>query len=199
MSITRAESWGKPLDGMARWYCVRTQPRHEHIAAATLIRQYQFDVFQPRIKFKRSTSRGAVWCDEPLFPSYIFVKFNFYNHLRTVNYAHGVAGVVHFGNFYPQIPEETIQDLKRYVNEEHVYEVVNDFVEGEEVLVGDGPFKGLTVVVLRPMPGSQRVRVLMEFLGRQSEMEMNKCDLVKPSHKYKVELFKESRMEDFDG
>ena len=193
MSINRAESWGKTVDGMARWYCVRTQPRHEHIAAATLTRQYQFEVFHPRIKFKRSTFRGAVWCDEPLFPSYIFVKFSFYNHLRTVNYAHGVAGVVHFGEFYPQIPEETIRELRSYVNEDHVYEVVNDFTEGEEVVIGEGIFKGLSVVVLRPMPGSQRVRVLMEFLGRQTEIEMNKSDLVKPSHKYKVEIFRENR------
>lgn len=169
---------------------MRTQPRHEHIAAATLAKQYHFEVFQPRIKFRRSTFRGSIWCDEPLFPSYIFVKFNFYNHLRTVNYAHGVSGVVHFGNFYPQIPEETIQELKRYIGNDHVYEVVNEFVEGEEVLVGDGPFKGLIVVILRPMPGKERVRVLMDFLGRQTEVEMNKCELIKPSQKYKVELFK---------
>ena len=40
------------------WYCLRSQPKHEHIAAAHLRRLDQVTVFCPRIKFKRSTRQG---------------------------------------------------------------------------------------------------------------------------------------------
>jgi transcription antitermination factor NusG len=43
---------------------------------------------------------------------------------------------------------------------------------GEEVQVVGGAFAGLKAVVTRIMPARQRVAVLLEFLGRLSEMEV---------------------------
>ena len=40
------------------WFCVRSQPKHEHIAAANLRRNPDIDVLNLRIRFKRSTRRG---------------------------------------------------------------------------------------------------------------------------------------------
>lgn len=183
--------WGKVPEGYPAWYCIKTQPKREHFASATLEKEFGFEVFLPRLRFKRSTQRGTVWFNEPLFPSYIFAKFDFFTFKNLVKYATGVAGIVHFGEFYPQIPEETISELRQLVGPEQLRVIEDEFKEGEEVVVGDGPFKGLSVVVLRPMPGSKRVAVLMELLGRQTVVEMEKSNLLKTKQEYVIKVFQE--------
>src|SRR5262249_14693499 len=56
------------------WYCARTKPKCEHIAAANLGRNLGLEVFNPRLRMERSTRRGLVRTVEPLFPCYVFVK-----------------------------------------------------------------------------------------------------------------------------
>ena len=58
----------------AFWYCARTQPKHEHIAAAGVARKLDLEVFHPRLRIEKATRRGVVRFVEPLFPCYIFVR-----------------------------------------------------------------------------------------------------------------------------
>jgi hypothetical protein len=92
------------------WFCLRTHPKHEHIAAAQLRQEANIEVFLPRIRFKRATRCGPVWVTEALFQNYIFAKFNLLFSLRRIQAARGVSGVVHFGVRWPTIPETAIQE-----------------------------------------------------------------------------------------
>src|SRR5256885_9917179 len=49
-----------PAEATEAWYCARTQPKHEHIAAANLRKRLGLDVFHPRLRLERATRRGAV-------------------------------------------------------------------------------------------------------------------------------------------
>ncbi len=40
------------------WYCARTKPKHEHIAAANLLKNLGLEVFNPRLRVERATQRG---------------------------------------------------------------------------------------------------------------------------------------------
>ena len=55
------------------WYCARTKPKHEHIAAASIRTHLKLKVFNPRLRVQRATRRGVVRAVEPLFPGYIFI------------------------------------------------------------------------------------------------------------------------------
>src|SRR6516225_11676502 len=94
------------------WYCLRAQPKHEHIAAAHLRLLEGVTVFCPRIRFKRSTRQGIVWVTEAMFPGYLFARFELAEMHRQVRYAHGVSGIVQFGGRYPTIGEETLVQLR---------------------------------------------------------------------------------------
>src|SRR4051812_49919763 len=83
------------------WYCVRTQPKHEHIAAANLTRNLKLDVFHPRLKLERATRRGVVRVVEPLFPCYLFVQCVLGERLDEIRYVSGVSSLVHFGQKIP--------------------------------------------------------------------------------------------------
>lgn len=160
------------------WYCVRSQPKHEHIAAANLRRNHGFDVLNPRIRFKRVTARGSVWVTEPVFPGYLFACFNWSQFLRTVVHTNGVSGVVHFGEFWPTIPENAIHELRHLVGEDEVRTIQQTVEVGEEVELSEGAFAGFTGVVTRVMPARDRVAVLMDFFGQQTVVEVGMGALI---------------------
>lgn len=160
------------------WYCLRTHPKHEHIAAAHLRQDCGLEVFLPRIRYRRPTRFGPAWVNEALFPGYLFARFALAGCLRRVQHSRGVAGVVHFGTHWPVIPPETIQDLRAAIGPEEVSVVASLFAEGDPVCVASGPFAGLQALVTRVMPGPQRVAVLLEFLGRQTTVELSSGQLL---------------------
>ena len=161
------------------WFCVRSQLKHEHIAAANLRLLPHTEVFSPRIRFKRATRRGPVWVTESLFPNYLFARFDWRSSLRLIHHTGGVAGIVHFGSRWPTIPDATIEDLRSAIGENEL-RVVDDTLEiGQEVRISGGAFDGLEGVVTRVIPARQRVAVLLEFLGRQTSVEVREDHLVK--------------------
>jgi transcription antitermination factor NusG len=135
------------------------------------------EVFHPQIRFRRPTRRGPIWVTEPLFPNYLFVRFDWYRLLSGVQHALGVAGVVHFGLFWPTIPDSVIQELRNSVGTDETRVVEQTLEVGTEVLIAGGSFDGFRAVVTRLMPARQRVAVLLDFLGRQSVVELD-CNSV---------------------
>jgi transcriptional antiterminator RfaH len=163
----------------AAWFCVRSQPKHEHIAAANLRQQLNIEVFSPRIRFRRATRRGPVWVTESLFPNYLFARFDWRSSLRLIHHAPGVAGVVHFGSRWPTIPDSVIDELRAMLGNEEFHLIGDEVEPGDEVRVSGGAFHGLEGVVTRVMPGRARVGILLEFLGRQTMVEVAIDSLVK--------------------
>lgn len=160
------------LPGRRAWFCLRTQPKREHLAAGHLRQLPAVEVFLPRIRFRRVTRRGAVWVTEALFPNYLFACFEWEAQLRAVRYCPGVAGVVHFGRRWPTIPVAVIEDLRRRLGPEELREIEEPLRPGDAARVMNGPLEGLEGVVTHVLPARQRVRVLLEFLGRQVSVEM---------------------------
>jgi transcriptional antiterminator RfaH len=159
------------------WFCVRTQPKHEHIAAARLVRYAGIEVFHPRIQFRRPTRRGLVSTTESLFPSYLFVRFDLSTCLNLVQYSGGVTGVVHFGTHWPTVPGEVIDSLRQWFGDSEVRQIGSSLAVGDTVTIANGAFAGLEAVVTRIMPGRERVAVLLDFLGRQTVLDVKTADL----------------------
>jgi transcriptional antiterminator RfaH len=154
------------------WYCLRSQPKHEHIAAAHLRLLEGVTVFCPRIRFKRATRKGLVSVTEALFPGYLFARFELGEmHLR-VRYAHGVSGIVRFADRYPTIEDGALALLKSHTGATDVKEVSYELSEGDQVQIIGGAFAGLQAVVTQVLSPKERVKVLMDFLGRKMEAEV---------------------------
>jgi transcriptional antiterminator RfaH len=107
-----------------------------------------------------------------MFPGYVFARFNLKQSLDVVQYTFGVAGVVHFGFFWPVVPDETIDGLRAMIGDEEVRVVEPALRVGQEVEVAGGTFAGFHGIVTRIMPARDRVSVLLEFLGRQTTVEL---------------------------
>jgi transcription antitermination factor NusG len=121
---------------------------------------------------------GPAWVTEPLFLNYVFARFNLDARLHDIRYARGVRDVVHFGNRWPTIPEQAMVDLQAAVGPSQVQVVRAEFEPGDLVEVSGGPFDGLRAVVGRAIPARNRVALLLDFLGRQTCVEIDESQLV---------------------
>jgi transcriptional antiterminator RfaH len=162
------------------WYCLRSQPKHEHIAGAHLRMLEGVTVFCPRIRFKKATRRGLVWVTEAMFPGYLFARFELAEMHRQVLYAHGVCSIVRFGNRYPPIEESFLAQLRNQTDVVEVKQLIYEFSQGDHVKIVKGVLAGLEAVVTQVLPATQRVKILMDFLGRKTEAEVETASLLPP-------------------
>jgi transcriptional antiterminator RfaH len=162
------------------WFCLKTQPKREHLAATALRRQFDVECFSPRLRFRKMTQRGPVWFVEAMFPGYLFAKFIYSEQHRAVEASHGIQGIVHFGVHLATLPENIVSGLRSKVGEDEIVTVDSSLKVGQSVEIIEGPFRGLEALVTRLLPARERIRVLLEFLGRPLEMEISPTQVLSP-------------------
>lgn len=160
------------------WYCARTKPRHEHIAAATLRKNLALESFLPRLRIERATRRGAVSVVEPLFPCYLFVRCHLDEKLDEIKHTNGISSLVHFGQKTPPVDDAIIEELQECFETEALMTVESPLVPGSEVSVAGGAFDGMSAHVLRNMPAKRRVQILLDILGQPTPVEVDRSAVV---------------------
>lgn len=160
------------------WYCARTKPKHEHIAAANVRKHLGLEVFLPRLRTERATQRGVMRVVEPLFPCYLFIRCVLDERVSEIRYTTGVSSLVHFGDRIPPVPDGVIAELREVFEAEEPMTVDDRLVDGVEVVLTDGAFAGMRAFVLRALPARQRVQVLLDILGRATMVEVDRRAVV---------------------
>ena len=174
---TEAQKHDSASADAAGWYCIRTKPKHEHIAAANLVRQAGVEVFCPRLRIERVTRRGVVRVMEPLFPCYLFVRCVIERKFDDLRYAYGVGALVNFGGRIAQVPDSIVAELQEYFQSEDMVVAKDELAPGAEVVVAGGAFEGMRASVLRVLPARRRVQVLLDILGRPTAVEVERTAL----------------------
>lgn len=154
------------------WYTVRTKPKHEHIAAASLRRLAALPIFFPRVRLEKATRRGRVRVTEPLFPCYLFVNCTVEERVNEIQHLSGVSKLVQFGGRYPRVADVIIEELKASFGQDDVIAVESQLAPGDEVTVAAGAFTGMSALVLKSLPAKKRVQILLDILGRPTSVEV---------------------------
>jgi transcriptional antiterminator RfaH len=110
---------------------------------------------------------------EPMFPGYLFCRFNLWHMARAVIYSPGISGLIRFGNQCPVVPDLVVAELQSTLGADEIMEVDRSLKIGDRVLIEAGPMQGAEGVVCRVFPGKTRVALLLEFLGRQTQIEID--------------------------
>src|SRR5712664_2969796 len=120
------------------WFCLKTQPKREHLAATALRRHFAVECFSPRLRFRRITQRGPVWFVEAMFPGYLFTKFVYSKQHRAVEASHGIRGIVRFGDRLATLPENIVAGLQLIVGAEEVVTIDSSIKIGQSVQIIEG-------------------------------------------------------------
>jgi transcriptional antiterminator RfaH len=160
------------------WYCARTKPKHEHIAAANLRKNLKLEVFNPCLRLERATQRGVVRSVEPLFPCYLFVRCVIEEKLNEIQHTNGVSSLVRFGLKIPKVGDSIIDELQKYFETEEPVTVEDALAADDQVIIADGAFAGMQAKVLRVMPATRRVQILLEILGGPTSVEVDRASVI---------------------
>lgn len=160
------------------WFCLRSQPRQEQVAAENLRRTNQLEVFFPRVRIKRISRGSASWRTEPLFPNYLFAKFDPCLCIARVRHTRGVRDLVRFGSTCIPVPSHAIEELRREFDDSGIKTLSTSVSLGGKVWISEGLFNGLQATVIELLPSRARVKILLEFLGRLSEVEIAESSLL---------------------
>jgi transcriptional antiterminator NusG len=159
------------------WYAIWTRSRHEKFVQEQLSRK-EVDVFLPTItKWSRWKDRKKK-IDWPLFPGYLFARFDVADR-HSVLKCEGVVTIVSSAEGMPSpIPDIEIDGIRTLVNSELSYDPCPLIKEGMMVEVRHGPLKGVIGRLVRK-GAHARLVLSVDLIGQAVSVEVDAAD-VKP-------------------
>ena len=154
---------------MDAWYALYTKPNAEaQVARALDARGFQF--FLPLLP-----PAGPQGRPQPLFPSYLFVRCDLSEvNVDLLQFLPGLRRIVAFAGKPAVISQDAIDMMTRELNEIEAAGGVlkHSFKPGDTVVIDSGPLAGLRGVFQGPLGPSERVRILVRFLGETNRAEV---------------------------
>ena len=170
------------IEEIARWYVVHTLPNHEQRADSNL-RAWHLETFAPKIKARRVNpfTGLSTFVIRPLFPRYIFARFNLEALLHKVRYTRGVANVVGFGGHPAPVDDYIIEMMQLQVGDNECIKIGETLKYGDRMLIKAGPLKNFIGIFERELDQSERVRLLLTAVNYQGHLEIEREYLQKVS------------------
>ena len=142
------------------WYLVRTKTGKERWVRDQLANVVP-EVFLPMLKAKAPRWGRMAVSISPLFPCYVFARFDLQSQYFDVKYMAGVRAIVSAGTDPLAVPAAIVSDIRsRGVDD--VIEIPDKPIgTGERVMVVDGPFRGFEAIFQRYLAGAERVAILL--------------------------------------
>jgi transcriptional antiterminator RfaH len=114
---------------------------------------------------------------KPLFPGYLFGKFDLEQNYPLVRWARGVKNVLGFGGYPTPISEEAVRIIKERTDSQGIVRVKHHFEPNDIVRLKAGPLKDLLGVFERWLSDGERVRILLSLIGYQPAVEIH-CSMI---------------------
>lgn len=160
------------------WYVAQCKPLRELQASAVLRGRLGLSAYVAEVsKWVRGEEKQS-----PFFPGYIFVQADLGQvTLSSINSTPGVVRLLEFGGALQTVPDSVIEMIRERVDSFNAEGGLpaHEFQPGDTVLLKSGPLKGLEAVFISPTTPGARVKVLLQFLGRLNEVQVEVDDLEK--------------------
>lgn len=156
------------------WYAVRVRSNFEK-AASRALRSRGYNEFVPYYRAKRRWSDRTRLVDFPLFPGYVFCRFDPERRLPVLQ-APGVVDVVGFGGELLPIGEAEIDSIKALVNYGREVQPWPFLKVGQKVRIRGGSLDGIEGVLLK-LKNVRRLVVSINLLQRSVCAELGREDV----------------------
>jgi len=166
----RAES-----SSQVAWYALQVRSRKEAYIA-NQIQAQGIECLLPLYKSVRKWSDRVKELEQPLFPGYLFCKFDFQNR-RPIVTTPGVLQIVGYGRTAVPVSEQEIQALQLAILSEVPRHPWPYLEVGQRVRVIYGTLTGLEGILVN-IKGNQRVVLSVSLLQRAVAMEVEASWLV---------------------
>ncbi|MDR1550931.1 MAG: antiterminator LoaP [Hungatella sp.] len=110
-----------------------------------------------------------------MFPGYIFIYTDNIERIHTVltmNWHSAIFKLLKSDDQFQKVEKRELQPILDLINWDGVVEASTVFVENGKVYILDGPLINYTGVITKVNPRRKRVRVLLDFLDRKTEVDI---------------------------
>ena len=159
---------------MMHWYALYTKPRKERQVETTL-RGQGFETYLPTVQRKvrrRDRPDRVVY-----FPCYLFARIDFQVVPRSsIDWMPGIRRIVGSGA-QPAVVDDEIVDTIRSRLDTIEQVGYGGLKQGDRVRIVSGPLRDLEAVFDQPMSPANRVRVLLDVVGRMTPVDIDYSDI----------------------
>jgi transcription elongation factor/antiterminator RfaH len=160
---------------MKHWHALYTKPRKEHQVNASLQEQ-GIETYLPTVRRKirrRDRPDRVVY-----FPCYLFARLDLKVVPRSsIAWMPGVRCIVSAGEQPAIVPNEIVDLIRSRL--EDIEEVGHGKLkQGDRVRIASGPLRHLEAVFDQPLSAADRVRILLDVMGRMTPVEIDYSQIV---------------------
>jgi transcriptional antiterminator RfaH len=157
------------------WYAIHTHPKQENRAEGNL-QAWNVETFFPKIRDCRLNefTGEPSYFTKPLFPGYLFARFELNNLLHKVRFTRGVHSVVCIGNDPAPVDDKVIDIIAAQIDATGFVKIGVDLEPGAKVAIQSGPFKGLTGIFEREASAADRIKILLDCVCFQARVEVER-------------------------
>lgn len=159
-----------PKGNKLQWYALQVWSRKE-TSVSVQLEGLGFECFLPTYKSQRKWSDRVKEVEQPLFPGYLFCRFDFQNR-RPLVMAPGVLQIVGNGKMPIPVEQEEIGRIQLAVASDSLRQPWPYIEVGERVRVNYGSLHGLEGILIN-FKGSNRVVVSISLLQRSVAVEVD--------------------------
>ena len=152
------------------WYALQVKSRKESSASLHL-QSAGYECFLPTYKCQRQWSDRVKELVQPLFPGYLFCRFDFHNR-RALVMTPGVIQIVGNGRMPLPVADAEIETIQLAVASEAPRQPWPFIEVGERVRVNYGSLRGLEGILIN-FKGSHRVVLSISLLQRSVAVEVD--------------------------
>jgi len=160
----------------ALWYALRVRSRSEWMVEANLEHK-GYECFCPKYKLRRQWSNRIRTADRPLFPGYLFCRFDIRTRLPILT-TPGVSLIVGPGKCPEPVPVGEIEAIRTLVKSGASYEPCAYLTAGQLVEIQHGSLSGLVGLVTE-VRNQFRLIMSVDLLMRSVSVEIDRT-WVKP-------------------
>jgi transcriptional antiterminator RfaH len=159
---------------MMHWYAIYTKPRKEHQVDLTLQGQ-GIETYLPTVQRKvrrRDRPDRVVY-----FPCYLFARIDLTVVPRSsIDWMPGIRRIVGTGD-QPAIVADEIVELVRQRLDTIEQVGYGRLKQGDRVRIMSGPLRDLEAVFDKPLSTANRVRILLDVVGRMTPVEIDYSEI----------------------
>src|SRR5581483_12032662 len=133
--------------GQLPWYGVQTRSNCEKVAA-TVLDSKGYEHYLPVYRSKRRWSDRVVETDKPLFPGYVFCRFDAQQRLPVLT-TPGVVSVIGFGREPAPIADSEIQAIQAVLSSGLAAEPHRFLHQGQRIRINRGSLEGLEGILVK--------------------------------------------------
>jgi transcription antitermination factor NusG len=162
----------KPQHTSLLWYAIRVRSKFERVASRALAGK-GYEEFLPLYRSGRAWSDRSKQIDLPLFPGYLFCRFDVEDRLLPILTTPGVVSIVSAGKIPISIPDREIEAVQIVIRSGLKSQPWPHLAVGTRVLIEKGPLAGIEGTTLS-IDKQYRLIVSIPLLQRSVAVEIDR-------------------------